>query len=192
MCLVNIRSTQKGGVKIALDFPPWSLSVNHFVRLSIHKFFTGSLNVTTKSFPLIVNNFFSFLLDLTFEMPDKWTVFLPVGSVLSHFPHRSLEFLDSFRTRTGVSSVVFVWFFSRSTSLESVYPFGYFVFGQRTDCKVFESKSYNETVAESFKGQMNQKIDIFSFVALPSPNTKKNHPKWDLGKDFSSQAFIER
>ena len=22
------------------------------------------------------------------------------------------------------------------------------------------------------------------FVALPSPNTKKNHPKWDLGKDF--------
>ena len=43
-----------------------------------------------------------------------------------------------------------------------------------------------------FKGQMNQKIDIFSFVALPSPNTKKNHPKWDLGKDFSSQSFIER
>ena len=27
------------------------------------------------------------------------------------------------------------------------------------------------------KGQMNQKIDIFSLVALPSPNTKKNHPK---------------
>ena len=27
-----------------------------------------------------------------------------------------------------------------------------------------------------FKGQMNQKIDIFSFVALPSPNTKKDHP----------------
>ena len=26
------------------------------------------------------------------------------------------------------------------------------------------------------KGQMNQKIDIFSFVALLSPNTKKNHP----------------
>ena len=42
------------------------------------------------------------------------------------------------------------------------------------------------------KGQMNQKIEIFSFVALPSPNTKKKHPKWDLGKDFSSQAFIER
>ena len=36
---------------------------------------------------------------------------------------------------------------------------------------------------------MNQKIEIFSFVALPSPNTKKNHPKWFLGKDFSSQAF---
>ena len=50
MCLVNIRSTQKGGVKITLDFPPWSLSANHFVRLPIHKFFTGSLNVTTKSF----------------------------------------------------------------------------------------------------------------------------------------------
>ena len=43
-----------------------------------------------------------------------------------------------------------------------------------------------------FKGQMNQKIDIFSFVALPSLNTKKNHPKWDLGKDLSSQASIER
>ena len=27
------------------------------------------------------------------------------------------------------------------------------------------------------KGQMNQKIDIFFFVALPSLNTKKNHPK---------------
>ena len=42
------------------------------------------------------------------------------------------------------------------------------------------------------KGQMNQKMEIFSFVALPSPNTKKDHPKWDLGKDFSSQAFKER
>ena len=40
--------------------------------------------------------------------------------------------------------------FLASTSLETVYPFGYFVFGQRTDCEVFESKSYNETVAESF------------------------------------------
>ena len=39
------------------------------------------------------------------------------------------------------------------------------------------------------KGQMNQKIEIFSFVPLPSPNTKKNHPKWDLGKNLSSQAF---
>ena len=38
----------------------------------------------------------------------------------------------------------------------------------------------------------NQKIEIFSFVTLPSPNTKKKHPKWDLGKDLSSQAFIER
>ena len=43
----------------------------------------------------------------------------------------------------------------------------------------------------SFKGQINQKIDIFSFVAFPSPNTEKNHPKWDLGKDFSSQAFTK-
>ena len=42
------------------------------------------------------------------------------------------------------------------------------------------------------KGQMNQKIAIFSFVALPSPNAKKNHPEWDLGKHYSSQAFIER
>ena len=42
-----------------------------------------------------------------------------------------------------------------------------------------------------WKGQMNQKIEIFFFVTLPSPNTKKNHPKWDLGKDFSPQAFIE-
>ena len=42
-----------------------------------------------------------------------------------------------------------------------------------------------------WKGQMNQKIEIFFFVALPSPNTKKNHPKWDLGKDFSPQVFIE-
>ena len=40
-----------------------------------------------------------------------------------------------------------------------------------------------KAVPESFKnkyvlkGQMNQKIEIFSFVALPSPNTKENHPK---------------
>ena len=27
------------------------------------------------------------------------------------------------------------------------------------------------------KGQMNQKIETFSFVALPSPNTKKKLPK---------------
>ena len=39
---------------------------------------------------------------------------------------------------------------------------------------------------------MNQKIDIFSFVALPSPNAKKDHPKRNLRKDFSSQALIER
>ena len=39
---------------------------------------------------------------------------------------------------------------------------------------------------------MNQKIEIFSFAALSSPNAKKNHPKWDLGKDFSSQALKER
>ena len=32
---------------------------------------------------------------------------------------------------------------------------------------------------------------MFWIVALPSPNTEKNHPKWDMGKDFSSQAFIE-
>ena len=42
------------------------------------------------------------------------------------------------------------------------------------------------------KCQMNQKIEIFSFVALPSPNAKKNYPKWDVGKDCSSQAFIQR
>ena len=49
--------------------------------------------------------------------------------------------------------------------------------------------SLNFLYEQVFKGQMNQKIDIFSFVALPSPNTKKNHPKWHLDKDFSSQAF---
>lgn len=32
---------------------------------------------------------------------------------------------------------------------------------------------------------------MFWIVDLPPPNTEKNHPKWDLGKDFSSQAFIE-
>ena len=33
---------------------------------------------------------------------------------------------------------------------------------------------------------------IFCFIALPSPNTKKNHPKWDLGNEFFPQAFSER
>ena len=36
-----------------------------------------------------------------------------------------------------------------------------------------------------------KKWNLF-FVALPSPNTKKKHPKWDLDKDFSAQSFIER
>ena len=57
---------------------------------------------------------------------------------------------------------------------------------------IFIAKSGSNCWEMVIKGQMNQKIDIFSLVALPSPNTKKNHPKWDLGKDFSSQAFIER
>ena len=48
------------------------------------------------------------------------------------------------------------------------------------------------TVMQLFKSQMNQKIEIFSFATLPSPNTKKKHPKCDLGKDFSSQAYIEK
>ena len=38
-----------------------------------------------------------------------------------------------------------------------------------------------------FKGQMNQKIEIFSFVTLPSPNTKKNHPK-PLKEDKRSKS----
>ena len=49
-----------------------------------------------------------------------------------------------------------------------------------------------QSTVSTIKGQMNQKIEIFSFAALPSPNTKKNHPKWVLGKDFSSQAFKGR
>ena len=36
---------------------------------------------------------------------------------------------------------------------------------------------------------MNQKIAIFSFVALPSPSTKTNHPRWDLGKDFFASLY---
>ena len=55
-----------------------------------------------------------------------------------------------------------------------------------------ERNPYSFSIFNSLKGQTNQKIEIFSFVTLPSPNTKKKHPKWDLGKDFSSQAFIER
>ena len=27
------------------------------------------------------------------------------------------------------------------------------------------------------KGQMKERIEIFSFATLPSPNTKKKHPK---------------
>ena len=36
---------------------------------------------------------------------------------------------------------------------------------------------------------MNQKTSNILFVALPSPNTKKNHPKWDLGKDFFPSLY---
>ena len=41
----------------------------------------------------------------------------------------------------------------------------------------FTVKVNNTPLERVIKGQMNQKIDILSFVALPSPNTKKNHPK---------------
>ena len=61
-----------------------------------------------------------------------------------------------------------------------------------TDQEDISSSYLRSRKLGAVKGQMNQKIEIFSFVALPTPNTKKNHPKWDLGKDFSSQAFIER
>ena len=36
---------------------------------------------------------------------------------------------------------------------------------------------------------MNQKIAIFSFVALPPPSTKTNHPRWDLGKEFFASLY---
>lgn len=39
---------------------------------------------------------------------------------------------------------------------------------------------------------MNKTIDIFSFVGLPLPTTKRNHSKWDLGKDFPSEVFKEK
>ena len=51
--------------------------------------------------------------------------------------------------------------------------------------------TFNTDFSLTLKGQMNQKIALF-FGALPSLNTKKDHPKWDLGKEFSSQAFIWR
>ena len=47
----------------------------------------------------------------------------------------------------------------------------------------------------SLKGQMNLKIEIFSFVTLPSPNTKKNHPKWDLNHpkwDLGKDLFLPK
>ena len=61
---------------------------------------------------------------------------------------------------------------------ESFEQFSYLEF-------VFEKSKHREAgLKHKLKGQMNKKIDIFSFVALPSPNSKKNHPKRDLGKDF--------
>ena len=51
---------------------------------------------------------------------------------------------------------------------------------QNYACRIVAGLRKYDHVSEalkSLKGQMNQKIDIFSFVALPSPNTKKNHPK---------------
>ena len=49
-----------------------------------------------------------------------------------------------------------------------------------------------ERTLENLKVKWTKKLKFFFFVALPSPNTKEKHPRWDLGKDFSSQAFIER
>ena len=40
-----------------------------------------------------------------------------------------------------------------------------------------ERNPYSFSIFNPLKGQTNQKIEIFSFVTLPSPNTKKKHPK---------------
>ena len=67
-------------------------------------------------------------------------------------------------------------------------------FGSLFNCLqiIFFLKSLSRSLKSHMKGQMNQQIKIFCFNAIPSPNTNKSHLKWDLGKDISSQAFIDR
>ena len=47
---------------------------------------------------------------------------------------------------------------------------------QQQNIKVLHP-TFNTDFSLTLKGQMNQKIDVFSFVALPSPHTKNDHPK---------------
>ena len=65
-----------------------------------------------------------------------------------------------------------------STSRAPVLFCAHYFQARATQAKICPNKSSSDCYScWMLKGQMNQKIDIFSFVALPSPNTKNNHPK---------------
>ena len=80
--------------------------------------------------------------------------------------------------KTHVATFIFVTKFSFKLTSSSKWFIG------SIRVQISGGFSCNEFHFLLLKGQMNQKIEIFSFVALPSADTKKNHPKWDLGKDF--------
>ena len=115
MCLTNMRSTLNGGVKA-----PW------FIYLFwVNNFFVD---------PQVLYQFIDRYIEV---LSISWTIFW-VSCSIEHLKCRTKEqcfflsvplyatspigqFLDSFGRWTGVSFVVFVWFFSRKTSLETMY-----------------------------------------------------------------------
>ena len=59
---------------------------------------------------------------------------------------------------------------------------------RKKTCAISKKReNMNECLRVCYVNLLSHKI--FSFIALPSPNTKKNHPKWDLGSDYFPSLY---
>lgn len=116
-------------------------------------------------------------------MPDKLTVFLSVGSVLSSFPHWSLEFLDSFQNANG-------WHPSVDIPRDCL-PIWPFRLRTGTDCEVFESKSYKATAAESCNEITSWAFLLFANVLLGKISSLRwRFINYSGDKSISQQSFF--
>ena len=124
-------------------------------------------------------------------MPDKWTVFLSVGSVLSSFPHWSLEFLDSFQNANGCELCRVCLVFLTVDIPRDCLPIWPFRLRTGTDCEVFESKSYKATAAESCNEITSWAFLLFANVLLGKISSLRwRFINYSGDKSISQQSFF--